>query len=80
MLEIIHSLIDQFPVLSSLLVAIGVLRAIFKPLMTLLEKYVEATPSKKDDKWLLKVKESKYYAGIVWLIDYFASIKMPKKK
>jgi hypothetical protein len=73
-------LISKYPTLAMIFMVVGVLRAIFKPLMTLLHSYVEATPSTKDNEVLAKVKESKVYSAVVWLLDYTASIKLPKKE
>jgi hypothetical protein len=60
-------LISKYPTLAMIFMVVGVLRAIFKPLMTLLHSYVEATPSTKDNEVLAKVKESKVYSAVVWL-------------
>lgn len=78
--ELILSLVQKYPLVSSILVVIGVLRAIFKPLTTLLQKYVKATPSESDNKLLQKVLDSKVYDAIQWFLDYTASIKLPKKE
>lgn len=80
MVELILSLAEKYPVIASIFMVIGVLRAIFKPLTTVFEKYVEATPSEKDNAVYQKVVNSKVYGAIQWLLDYTASIKLPKKK
>jgi hypothetical protein len=77
-MEFILGLIAEYPLAASVLVVIGVLRAIFKPIMTAIEAVVEATPTKKDDLALEKAKASKLYLAVVWFIDYFASVKLPK--
>lgn len=73
-------LITKYPAIASVFIVIGILRAVFKPLMTLLEKYVEATPNESDNELLQKILSSKVYAAIQYLLDYTASIKLPKKK
>lgn len=73
-------LVSKYPVVASIFVSIGILRAIFKPLTTLLQKYVKATPSESDNKLLQKVLDSKVYDAIQWFLDYTASIKLPKKE
>jgi hypothetical protein len=75
---IILELAQKHPGLLSAFAIIGVLRAIFKPMMVVLEAYVDATPSKADDGWLAKFKAGKVYAGIAFILDYAASIKLPK--
>lgn len=76
---LILEMMMKYPSIASVFVVIGVLRAVFKPLMTLLEKYVEATPSESDNELLKKVMSSKVYAALQWFLDYTASIKLPKK-
>lgn len=80
MLEFILEMAAKYPAFSSLFMIMGVLRAVFKPLMTLLHAYVEATPTEKDNELLEKLKKSKAYGAVVWLLDYFASVKLPKAK
>lgn len=70
----------QYPLLVSGLVFVGILRTINKPLFALLNAYVQATPSEKDDEVLKKVETSKVYTHLVFLLDYFTSIKLPAKK
>ncbi len=77
---ILLELVSSHPAVASVLMGIGVLRAIFKPLMTVLDKYVESTPSAKDDEKLAKFYSSKAYKVVAWILDYTASIKLPKKK
>ena len=79
-MEQILELIAQYPVVSSILVVVGALRLVFKPIMTAIAAIVEVTPSKKDDDLLVKAQSSAVYKAIVWAIDYLASIKLPVKK
>lgn len=78
--QLILTAVEKWPVVSSILMVMGVLRACFKPLMGLLQSYVLATPSKSDDEFLKRVESGKIYQGFVWFIDYFASIKLPVTK
>lgn len=57
---------------------IGSLRLLIKPLMGLIEAYVSITPSKKDDLLPAKIKENKTYKMVVYLLDWLASLKLPK--
>lgn len=79
-MEIIMELAIKYPAIASVLMLMGVLRAVFKPLMSLLHAYVEATPSEKDNELLKKIMDSKAYSVIQYILDYTASIKLPKKK
>ena len=75
---IILELAQKYPGLLSAFAVMGVLRAIFKPMMVMLEAYASSTESKKDDEWLAKFKAGKFYAGLAFVLDYAASIKLPK--
>jgi hypothetical protein len=58
---------------------IGSLRLLIKPVMGLIEAYVLITPSKEDDLFPAKIKDNKIYKSIVYLLDWLASLKLPKK-
>lgn len=79
-IEIVLMLAQKNPALLGVFALMGVLRAVFKPLMLLLDKFVEATPSKSDDAWLEKLKASKHYQAFAIFVDYISSIKLPVKK
>lgn len=73
-------LVGKYPSVVMVFTVVGVLRAVFKPIMAVAEKYVEATPTISDDELLGKVKASAIYKGIAWLVDYVSSIKLPGQK
>ncbi len=76
----IMEFLQSHPSMSVVLTVIAVFRLTFKPIMTVIEKYVEATPDKADDERLAKLKNSKTYARVAWVVDYLLSIKLPVKK
>lgn len=78
-LQFVLGLVQENPRLSVALMFIGVFRAVFKPVMLVVERYVEATETKNDDEWLENLKKNKVYLAIAWLADYLLSIKLPKK-
>jgi hypothetical protein len=78
--DLILSLVQKWPVVSTVLMVVGVLRFINKPLFSFLRTFVLATPSKKDDQILDKVESSKVYKTICYILDWFGSIKLPSKK
>jgi len=57
---------------------IGSLRLVIKPIMGLIEAYVAITPSKSDDLLPAKIMDNKIYKAVVYLLDWFASLKLPK--
>lgn len=77
-MDLILELLKTLPWFADLLMIMGVLRLIFKPLFTIIGTVVEATESKVDDSYLAGIKASKGYAIVVWSLDFFASVKMPK--
>lgn len=82
--EIVKNLIEtygaQYPEVVSIIVIIGTFRLVVKPVMVAIEQIVESTPTKKDDEVLENVKSSQAYKWFVFLLDWFTSIKLPKKK
>lgn len=71
-------LVSKYPVVTSVIAIVGILRLIVKPIVSILESIAAATESKVDDIALEKVKTSAIYKGLVWLLDYVASVKLPK--
>lgn len=74
--SVLVDLADQHPVIVTLLLAMALLRVVFKPLVTLAHWYVLRTKSKEDDAALERVERSRWYAWVTWIIDFFASIKV----
>lgn len=66
------------PYVTTILLVMGTLRAIFKPLTFLAEAYVKSTPDTKDDETLAEVENSKLYKGFAFVLDYLASVKLIK--
>lgn len=57
---------------------IGSLRLAVKPIQDLASAVVLIIPGTKDDEFVAKVFGSKVYKGIVFALDWFASIKLVK--
>lgn len=76
----ILELVAKYPTAASILIVIGILRAVFKPLQGVVEAYVKATPSLEDDGKWQKIQQHKAFKAVAWLIDYTASIKLPGRK
>jgi len=71
--------LSNYPGFSTVIMAIGFLRLVLKPVMTIIQAYVKLTPYDSDDKWLLEMEQSKGYKLFVYLMDWVLSIKMPEK-
>lgn len=76
----ITSLAVNHPWILTALAVVGGARIVFKPLMSLIHAYTEATPSTKDDEWLKKAEASKAFKTVCWLIDLLASVKVGTQK
>ncbi len=70
----------QYPALVMFLTIVGVLRSVFKPLMSLAEAFVAAVPNPNAKAELETFEKSKIYAAIVWVVDFLASVKLPQQK
>ena len=73
-------LLQTYPFLQHLVAILVVGRIIFKPLMSIISKYVELTIAEDDDKKLKKFMKTKTYKMIVFIVDTLASVKLPKIK
>lgn len=74
----LESLAGKYGWLTQVLVIMASLRVVFKPLMGLADALVIVIPGTKDNEFLEKIKKSKAYGIIVWIVDFFASVKLPK--
>lgn len=73
-------LASQYPVLATIFMVIGGLRVVMKPIMSVLQAYVDYTPDPADNAKLAAVMESSIYKGIAYVLDLFASVKLPAAK
>ena len=72
----VASLVTKWPWITTMLMVIGVLRVIFKPLFTFLHEVVNATPSDWDNNFLASVENSTVLKYITVALDWIASIKL----
>lgn len=77
-LEILLPLISKYPVVSSILLIVGGLRVVLKPIMVAAKAYVDYTATTSDNEKLAAIESSKLYKTISFVLDYLASIKLPK--
>lgn len=73
-------LVSKYPVLVGVLMAIGAARVVFKAVFSAAKLVVQATPTPKDDKILDDIEVSQTYKFIMFVVDYFLSIKLPGAK
>jgi len=77
---ILVEMIAKYPVVMSIVVIVGSLRLLIKPVFEFLIKVADSTETQKDNELLQKVMNSKGYSVVVFLVDYLSSVKLPVKK
>jgi len=80
MIDQVTFLMNAYPWIQHIVAIMVVCRIIFKPLFTILSKYVELTVEEDDNKKLNKFMASKAYKMIAFVVDLLASVKLPKVK
>ena len=73
---IILSLVSQYPIVGSILVVVGTLRLVLKPLFAAAHYYVEQTADPEDDKKLQAIEANKAVQGLFFVLDWIASVKI----
>ena len=70
-------LLGKYGWLTTVILVIGSLRILFKPVMLAIENYVKQTPSASDDERLAKFEAGPIYKVVAFILDLGASIKLP---
>lgn len=65
------------PHFAVLITFISVCRLVFKPLCAFITLLVNATGSTKLATLWQAIEDNKFFKAVAWLMDYFASIKLP---
>lgn len=80
--QILIQILSAYPgvasVVLTVLSVVGILRLVLKPLMTILHSVAAATETDKDNKIIEQVEGSKIWNGLLWVLDYLASVKIKK--
>lgn len=66
------------PEVAAIIMAVGLLRIIVKPVVATIDKYVSDTPTKTDDESWSKFKSSKAFTIFCFILDWTTSIKLKK--
>src|SRR3954466_849220 len=74
---LLDGLIGKYGWITTVVLVIGSLRILFKPVMLAIESYVKQTPSESDDARLAKFEGGFIYKTIAFALDFGASIKLP---
>lgn len=79
-MEQVAFLLQTYPILQHVIAVMVICRVVFKPIFSILGKYVELTIEEDDDKKLHKFMRSKTYKMLAFIVDMLASVKLPKIK
>ena len=74
---LIDGLAGKYGWLTTVVLLIGSLRILFKPIMLAIDNYVRQTPSPADDARVARFETGWLYKLIAFLLDFTASIKLP---
>lgn len=74
----IDGLLGKFGWLTTVLLAVGAFRLLFKPIFAAWHWWVAQTDSTGDDALLEKVESSSIVKGVLFVLDYVGSIKLKK--
>lgn len=79
-IALIAQMMEKYPQIVGVLVVVGALRVVLKPLMAMLQSYVDYTVDTKDNEMLAKLMDSAAYKALAYALDLLGSIKLPAKK
>lgn len=77
--NLVIQLATQYPIVFTIIAILGTFRLVMKPLMMGLKLIAAQTASAKDDELLVEVERSAFYKGLIFLLDWIASVKVPAK-
>lgn len=78
--ELVVSLLAANPTFATFITIVGLLRAINKPLFATIQAIVDKTETKMDNQWWERVQAHPAMKSFLWLLDWGASVKLPKGK
>ena len=80
MIDQITYVLTMYPWLQHVVAGMVICRIIFKPLFSILGKYVELTIEEDDNKKLHKFMQTKTYKMLSFIVDMLGSIRLPQVK
>lgn len=78
--DLIVGLMAANPTFSTFLMIVGLLRTVNKPLFATIQAFVDKTETSVDNEWWKKVQAHPAMKATLWLLDWGASVKIPKGK
>ncbi len=77
-LDIIAGFLTANPKLWAIFTVIGILRLAIKPVVAFIDAYVTFSPGTGDNETWEKIKASTPWKVFVFVVDWLASVKLPK--
>lgn len=77
--DFVSGVAAKFPVVITILSAIGIMRTCAKPLFGAYEKYVASTETKEDDERLAKWRGAWWFKTFAYVLNWTASIPLKTK-
>lgn len=75
----IVDLASKYPIFLTVISVIGLLRLLVKPIFSIAHAVADWSDTPKDDEFLARVESSKILKGILFVLDYVASVKVVRK-
>lgn len=72
------SLVAKYPKLSAVIGIMGLLRAVLKPIVEAVHKYVLSTPGTADDDFVQRIERGRFSKIFLFILDWGASVKIPQ--
>lgn len=73
---VIGGVVAQYPILSTVLLVLGILRGAMKPLFSLIHAVSDPIPNEAQKAFIAKVENSAFLKGLVFALDWLASVKL----
>lgn len=78
LIDLIQTVTNASPILTSIIFFVGILRVINKPLFSILKSIAQKTDTTSDDRVLEAVETSKAYQWFSYSLDWLGSIQLRK--
>lgn len=77
--EMIIGWLQGYPFFGTIIVILGITRAVIKPFMSFVNALVNATPSPNDNSWWASIEASEGMKFFLYILDWTTSIKIKPK-
>lgn len=78
--ELVVGALAAYPEFTVFMTVMGTARMVNKPLFTVIQKFVDSTETKVDNEWWANAQKHPAMRSFLWVLDWTASVKVPKGK